>query len=82
MDYLFLQIYLLCKLTLRSSCDIALYSGLHTMTMSEIWKNSHDKYMYDFIIIYKIKPSTLNVDPKLHSSALNWGQPNRDQTKY
>lgn len=40
MDYLFLQIYLLCKLTLRSSCmcDIALYSGLHTMTMSEICK--------------------------------------------
>lgn len=38
--------------------------------------------MYDFIIIYKIKPSTLNMDPKLHSSTLNWGQPNRDQTKY
>lgn len=38
--------------------------------------------MYDFIIIYKIKPSTLNMDPKLHSSALTWGQPNRDQTKY
>lgn len=40
MDYLILQIYLLCKLTLRSSrmCDIALYSGLHTMTMSDICK--------------------------------------------
>lgn len=64
MDYLFLQIYLLCKLTLRSSCmcDIALYSGLHTMDMSDICKILMTNTCMILLLFIKL-------------SALNWGKP-------